>query len=477
MQIVRDLAGYTLGRSDLLRRAMSKKKAAVMEKERQSFVYGNKEENVPGCISNGIDEATANHIYDSMIDFAKYAFNKSHAAAYAIVSYQTAWLKYHYPVEFMAALMTSVIDNPSKVAGYIYNCRQMGIDILPPDINKGEAKFSVENGSIRYALSAIKGIGKNVVDAIEAARNESGPFKSIRDFCSRLSSKEVNKRTIENFIKAGCFDGVGANRRQLMIVYSMVLDSVQQEKKNAISGQMSLFDFMSESDRAAFEIPLPDVPEYSKAELLSYEKEVLGIYVSGHPLDDYEKRWRKTISAISTDFIPEDETNMPKVKDGTRVIIGGIITEKTVKFTKQNKAMAFLTIEDLFGNIEVIVFPNSYENYLSILLDDAKIFAEGRISVEDDKPAKLILEKAWPLDESVRELWIQLEDMNEYKEKKETVLKLIRQNPGRSEVVLYLKKEKAIKRLSAGQRVNLDSAITEKLIELCGTDNVRVVEK
>ncbi len=477
MQIVRDLAGYTLGRSDLLRRAMSKKKAAVMEKERQNFVYGNHDENVPGCISNGIDEATANHIYDSMIDFAKYAFNKSHAAAYAIVSYQTAWLKCHYPVEFMAALMTSVIDNPSKVAGYIYNCRQMGIDILPPDINKGEAKFSVENGSIRYALSAIKGIGRPVVDAIETARQEGGPFRSLRDFCSRLSSKEVNKRTIENFIKAGCFDSIGANRHQLMIVYSMVLDSVQQEKKNAISGQMSLFDLMSDSDRAAFEIPLPDVPEYTKAELLSYEKEVLGIYVSGHPLDDYEKRWRKTISAISSDFIPDDETNLPKVKDGTKAIIGGIIAEKTVKFTKKNRAMAFLTLEDIFGNIEVIVFPDNYENYLGILSEDSKIFAEGRISVEEEKPAKLILEKAWPLDETVRELWIQLEDKSDYTEKTSAISRLIRQHSGRSDVVLYLKKEKAIKRLAAGQRVNLDSPLTEKLIELCGADNVRIVEK
>lgn len=477
MQIVRDLAGYTLGRSDLLRRAMSKKKAAVMEKERQSFVYGNPEENVPGCVSNGIDEATANHIYDSMIDFAKYAFNKSHAAAYAIVSYQTAWLKYHYPVEFMAALMTSVIDNPSKVAGYIYNCRQMGIAILPPDINKGEAKFSVENGSIRYALSAIKGIGRPVVDALENERNENGCFKSLYDFCRRLSSKEVNKRTIENFIKAGCFDSIGANRHQLMTVYSLVLDSVQHEKKNAMSGQMSIFDLMSDSERTAFEIPLPDVPEYSKAELLSYEKEVLGIYVSGHPLDDYEKRWRKTVSAISSDFIPDDETNQPKVKDGARAVIGGIVAGKTVKFTKRNKAMAFLTIEDLFGNVEVIVFPDNYENYLSILMEDAKIFVEGRISVEEEKPAKLILEKAWSLDETIRELWIQLEDKNDYAEKNRDISRLIRQHPGRSDVVLYLKKEKAIKRLAASQRVNLDSTLTEKLIELCGADNVRVVEK
>ena len=293
MQIVRALGGYTLGRSDLLRRAMSKKKAAVMQKERQNFVYGNEAEGVPGCIRNGISEKVANKIYDDMIDFAKYAFNKSHAAAYAIVAYQTAYLKYHYPVEFMAALMTSVIDNPRKVAEYIYSCRQMGISILPPDINRGESGFSVDGKSIRYGLSAIKSVGKPVIEAIVAERKAGGEFRSLRDLIERLSGKEVNKRTIESFIKSGALDSLGGTRKQFMLVYVQIMDSVNREKKYAMTGQLSLFDLVGEEERKDYEIRMPDVGEYGKEELLAFEKEVLGIYVSGHPLDAL---WRKNIS-------------------------------------------------------------------------------------------------------------------------------------------------------------------------------------
>ena len=266
MQIVRDLAGYTLGRSDLLRRAMSKKKAAVMEKERKTFVYGDEETGVPGCIKNGIDEQTANKIYDEMIDFAKYAFNKSHAAAYAVVSYQTAWLKYYYPVEYMAALMTSVIDNPTKVAEYIYVCRQMGIRILPPDINKGEADFSVDGGDIRYGLAAIKSIGRPVIRAIVNDRKELGEFRNLEDFITRISSRELmNKRLVENLIKAGALDVLGGTRKQFMSIYIQIVDHMQQEKKNSMVGQMSLFDVVSEEQKEEFQIRMPDVGEYTKA--------------------------------------------------------------------------------------------------------------------------------------------------------------------------------------------------------------------
>ena len=280
MQIVRSLAGYTLGRSDLVRRAMSKKKASVMEKERQNFVYGNEAEGVPGCIANGIPEKVANKIYDDMIDFAKYAFNKSHAAAYAVVSYQTAYLKYYYPVEFMAALMTSVIDNPSKVSEYILSCRKMGIQILPPDINCGESAFSVDGKSIRYGLSAIKSVGKPVIHAIVEERREHGLFKNMKDFVTRMAGREVNKRAIENFIKSGAFDCLEGNRHQKIMVYPRIMDSVMQEKKNAMAGQMTLFDIVGEEDKKAFEISLPDVPEYEKEVLLGFEKEVLGVYIS-----------------------------------------------------------------------------------------------------------------------------------------------------------------------------------------------------
>ena len=277
MQIVRSLGGYTLGRSDLVRRAMSKKKAAVMEKERQNFVYGNEEEGVPGCVNRGISEEIANKIYEQMMDFAKYAFNKSHAAAYAVVAYQTAYLKCHFPVEFMAALMTSVIDNPPKVADYILSCRRMGIAILPPDINKGDSTFSVDGGGIRYGLSAIKSIGKPVIEAIVAERNQRGDFTSLRDFIERMTGKDVNKKAIENFIKAGAFDELPGNRRQKMMVYAQILDAIVQEKKNMMAGQMSLFDFVSEEEKTAYEIHMPDVEEYPKEAKLAFEKEVMGI--------------------------------------------------------------------------------------------------------------------------------------------------------------------------------------------------------
>ena len=335
MQIVMKLAGYDLGRSDLVRRAMSKKKADVMAKEREYFVYGNKELNVPGCIARGIDERIANKIFDDMTDFAKYAFNKSHAAAYTIVSYQTAWLKYYYPVEFMAALMTSVIDNPSKVAEYIMECRKMNIKILPPDINEGERDFSVSDGKIRYALSAIKSVGRGVIDNIVKERKANGPFISLKDFIERLSGKEVNKRTIESFVKSGAMDGLHATRRQLMMVYVQVMDQVNQERKKSMTGQMTLFDFVSDEDKAEFDVHYPNVGEYDKELKLAFEKEVLGIYISGHPLEEYEKFLTKNVTAVTTDFYLDEDTGESRVRDNQNVIIGGMITSKTVKVTRR----------------------------------------------------------------------------------------------------------------------------------------------
>ena len=401
MQIVRDLAGYTLGRSDLLRRAMSKKKGDVMQKERQIFVYGDETANVPGCIKNGIDEKTANKIYDEMIDFAKYAFNKSHAAAYAVVSYQTAWLKYYYPVEFMAALMTSVIENPSKVAEYIYACRQMNIRILPPDINKGQADFSVDGGNIRYGLAAIKSIGRPVIKAIVAEREEFGLFKNLEDFITRLSSRDVlNKRAIENLIKSGALDTLGGTRKQFMTIYVQIVDHVNQEKKYSMAGQMTLFDMVSDEQKQEFQIRLPDVGEYSRENLLAFEKEVLGIYISGHPLEEYEDRWKKVITATTADFQPDEETGRTKVRDGAREIIGGMITEKTVKHTKTNQMMAFVTLEDLLGTVEVVVFPRDYEKNRQYLEEDSKVFIRGRVSEEDERASKMICEKVIPFEKT-----------------------------------------------------------------------------
>ena len=477
MQIVQKLAGYTLGRCDLVRRAMSKKKAAVMEKERRNFVYGNPEEGVPGCIARGISEQVANKIYDEMIDFAKYAFNKSHAAAYAVVSYQTAWLKYYYPVEFMAALMTSVIDNPGKVSEYILTCRQMGIQILPPDINEGEGGFSVSGQNIRYGLTAIKSIGRPVIAALVKERQENGPYKDLKDFISRLTSKEVNKRTIENFIKAGALDNMGGTRRQLMMVYVQIMDQVNQEKKYSMTGQMSLFDFVGEEEKKDFDIPMPNVGEYDKETMLAFEKEVLGIYVSGHPLEKYEERWRKSITAVTADFQWDDEVHAAKVHDGARAVIGGMLAEKTIKYTKNNQVMAFLTIEDLVGTVEVIVFPRDYEKNAPLLTEDAKIFVVGRVSGEEEKASKLICEKIVPFDEARKELWIKFPDPAAYQEKAAELMPILRQSDGQDSVVIYVENPKAMKRLPPSDSVSADDGLIEQLVSIFGRENVKLVEK
>ena len=477
MQIVRDLAGYTLGRSDLVRRAMAKKKAAVMEKERQNFVYGNPEEGVPGCVSNGISQEVANKIYDEMIDFAKYAFNKSHAAAYAVVSYQTAWLKYYYPVEFMAALRTSCIENPSKVSEYILNCRQMGIRILPPDINRSEGNFSVEPEGIRYGMSAIKGIGKPVMEAIVEERQRGGPYRSLKDFANRLSGKEVNKRTIENFIKAGAFDSLGGTRKQFMMIYIQVLDTVNEEKKSSMTGQMSLFDIMGEEEKKSFEIRLPDVGEYTKETKLAFEKEVLGVYISGHPLEEYEQSWKRNITAVTSDFYPEEDTGLPRVEDGSRQVIGGMITEKTIKYTRNNKVMAFLTLEDLVGTVEVVVFPRDYEKNSHMIETDSKVFIQGRVSAEDDRPSKLICEKISSFDQIPRELWIQFAGKEEYENAVHHLYELLRQSDGNDQVVVYLRRERMMKRLPAARSVLIGKELLDSLTNQYGEDNVKVVEK
>ena len=478
MQIVRDLAGYSLGRSDLLRRAMSKKKAAVMEKERKIFIYGDEETGVPGCIKNGIDEQTANKIYDEMIDFAKYAFNKSHAAAYAVVSYQTAWLKYYFPVEYMAALMTSVIDNPSKVSEYIYACRQMNIKILPPDINKGEANFSVDGGDIRYGLAAIKSIGRPVIKAIVEDREELGLFQNLEDFITRLSAKNIlNKRTIENLIKAGALDTLGGTRKQFMSIYVQIVDHVTQEKKNSMVGQMTLFDLVSEDQKEEFQIRMPDVGEYSKETLLAFEKKVLGIYVSGHPLEAYEEKWKKSISATTADFQLDEETGHTKVHDGAKEIIGGMITEKTIKHTKTNQMMAFITVEDLLGTVEVVVFPRDYEKNRDYLEVDSKVFVRGRVSEEDDKPSKMICEKIIPFERTKKELWIQFPDKATFLDEEQIVYGYLADSDGDDEVMIYCAKERAVKKLPKNRNIGINEQILSRLMNHFGEKRVKVVEK
>lgn len=477
MQIVRDLAGYTLGRSDLVRRAMSKKKASVMEKERQNFVYGNEEEGVKGCIANGIDEKTANHIFDEMTDFAKYAFNKSHAAAYAVVSYQTAYLKYYYPVEFMAALMTSVKDNVGKVSEYILACRQMGMKITPPDINEGEGGFSVSGGAIRYGLSAIKSIGQAVVDEIVRERNERGTFTTLEDFIDRMSNKEVNKRTVESFIKSGALDSLPGTRKQKFLISAQLIDEKSKEKKNSMEGQMSLFDFVAEEEKQQYQISFPNVGEYSKDELLSFEKEMLGVYVSGHPMEEYEECWRKNVTAFTSDFTVDEETGEAKVRDGEYVTIGGMITAKTVKTTRNNKTMAFVTIEDLAGGVEILVFPKDYEKKRELLNQDDKVFVRGRVSIGDDPVGKMICEQIIPFSQIPRELWLQFSGKDQYFTAEQEILDILKTYEGNDQVVVYLIAERAKKLLPKNWRVDAGKELVSRLIEKLGERNVKVVEK
>lgn len=474
MQIVRELGGYTLGRSDLVRRAMSKKKQKVMEEERHNFIYGNPDEGVPGCLAKGIPAETASKIYDEMMDFAKYAFNKSHAACYAVVAYQTAWLKHYYPTEFMAALMTSVIDFSTKVAGYIVSCKEMGIAILPPDINEGESGFSVSDGGIRYALTAIKGVGRPVIDAVIAEREQAGPFRDLHDFLSRMVNKdrEINRRVVENFIKAGALDCLHATRKQMMSVFGRMLDDLQSARKNDMAGQMSLFDIVPEEDREAFTFKMPDIGEYSRDMCLAFEKEVLGVYVSGHPLQEYEGIWKRHITNRVSDFLLDDETGTVRVQDGAQATVGGMIADKKIKYTKNNKVMAFLTLEDLTGSMEVIMFPKDYEAAQDRLQEDAKVFITGRVTLEEERDGKLIGSRVLPFDQVQRKLWIRFADMEAYRRGHSTLMEAVENHGGRDQVVIFVQNPRMQKVLPPGQGVRADEGLMLELVRRFGRENV-----
>ena len=473
MQIVMKLAGYTLGRSDLVRRAMSKKKGDVMIKERQNFVYGNEEEGIPGCINNGIDEKTANQIWDEMLDFAKYAFNKSHAAAYAVVAYRTAYLRCHYPVEFMAALLTSVLGNTNKISEYSYACKKLGIKILPPDINYGEGAFSVDHGNIRYGLTAIKSLGRPVIEAIIRERNLNGPYRDFKDLVERLSSKEINKRTVENLIKSGALDCFHVTRKQQMIVYASVIDSIQKERKNEIAGQMSLMDLLGEEDQQSFQISYPDVGEYEKEQKLAMEKEVLGIYVSGHPLEDDIERLERSVTAHTSDFVIDEETGKTKIHDRESCIIGGLISEMSVKLTKKNQNMAFITLEDLRGTVEVVVFPRQYATYQSLLREDAKVFIKGTTQISEEE-SKVICNQIISFEDSRQELWVQFADKEAFFKEEDALKGILTSYPGKNPVVIYCKTERAVNRLGRDYMVSGDENLLFDLEKRYGKENIRV---
>lgn len=478
MQIVRDLAGYSYGRSDLVRRAMSKKKASVMEKEKNNFIYGNEEEGVEGCIRRGIPEDVARKIYDEMTDFAKYAFNKSHAAAYAVVAYQTAYLKCHYPVEFMAALMTSFMEHTGKITEYIMNCRKLGIGILPPDINEGNYRFTPYKGNIRYGLAAIKGVGRPVIDEIVSERESGGRYRSLKDFCMRLSGgKALNKRTMESFIKAGALDSLPGTRRQKMSIYISVMDGVNQERKNTVSGQMSLFDFAAPEEQEELDIAMPDVGEFDKEMILSFEKEVLGVYISGHPLEEYEELLRQNVTRTTADFAPAGDNGMPRVRDQEKAVIGGMIIARTVKTTRTNNLMAFITVEDMYGTVEVIVFPKDYEKNRLLLEEDRKVFIQGRVTVEEDRPAKMICSRIIPFDDLAQSLWLQFGTREEYQKAELWIYQTLAEYDGTDEVNIYLSGERAKKRLPNSHSTCVCPQLLEKFYEKFGNDNVKVVQK
>ncbi len=477
MQIVQKLAGYTMGQADNIRRAMSKKKQYVIDAERQNFVYGNPEQDIKGCVANGIREEAANSIYDSMVDFAKYAFNKSHAAAYAVISVQTAWLKYYYPVEFMAALMTSVIDNSAKAAEYLYHCKELGIAVLPPDINAGWGEFTAEGKNVRYGLYAIKSLGRPVIDKIIEERNIGGPYRTLQDFIERTAEREINKRAVENLIKAGACDSLDGTRKQMTYVSASLIDQVSSRKKSAVAGQMTLFDIVSEDDKSDYVIQYPDVGEFPKEMLLGFEKEVLGIYLSGHPLEEYMEKIKKNVTAVTADFVREEETGAVKVADNQHVVVGGMIAEKTIKFTRNNKAMAFITIEDLTGTVEVIIFPKDYERYQRYLNADEKIFVVGRASIEDEQNGKIICERIVAFDETGCDLWLQFATLEEYQEKEKVLMDILYDSDGNDEVVIWLSSTRQRKRLGKNQTIRVSEDLLNILTNFLGEKNVKVVEK
>lgn len=440
-----------------------------MAEERQNFIYGNEEQMVPGCIKMGISESLASHIFDEMSDFAKYAFNKSHAACYSIISYQTAYLKYYYPKEFMAATISSVIDHTAKVAEYILCLKQMGISLLPPDVNKGNVVFSVSDGAIRFGLSAIKNIGHAVALEIIKNREEFGEYKDIEDFINRLSSKEINKRSLESLIKAGAMDSLPGNRRQKLAVYMDLIDEKQKDKKS-LEGQMSLFDIVSDEYKESFKLSMPKIEEMPRQELLSYEKEMLGIYVSGHPLEDYTDELLSIVNIKSSDFADEEIAS----EDGKKVLIGGMISSIRKQYTRNNQLMAFIQLEDLVGSIEVILFPKVYDKYKIYINEDEKIYIEGRINASEVQEAKLICEDIYSFLDVHKQLWLRYENQEAYEQDITYIQDILDKHPGSDELCIYLKVEK--ERKKAGRSIDY-KAVYEELKLRLGEGNVGLISR
>ena len=499
MEVVRELGGYSYGRSDLVRRAMGKKKMDVMEEERQYFIHGKTDKDgnieIAGCVRNGVDENIANQIFDDMIDFAKYAFNKSHAAAYGVVSYETAYLKTYYPVEFMAALITSVMGNTDKVVEYIRECNALNIKVLKPDINKSFAKFSVEEGNIRFGLAAVKNVGVNVINNIVTEREENGEFTDFVNLIKRLDTKDINKRVIESLIKCGGFDEMGYTRASLLMGYEKVLESVSLERKKNVRGQISLFDGFGESEELnKFENEInsiPNVEEYEEREKLALEKEVLGMYVTGHPLSEYEEELNKKTS-INTRKLKELKEDMDKflAMDQQNVIIGGMISQKRIQTTKRNEIMAFLEVEDLYGSIEIIVFPKVLKQYNTIVNEENIVYIKGRLSIQEDN-AKIIAEQIKDIndktsftktakkvyniqeDKQGEKLFIKIDDIND-KEKLEKIEKILKFYPGKEPVFLCTTVPK--KKYKWNSTVTISENLIDNLKQILDESYIKIVK-
>ncbi|NLW23401.1 MAG: DNA polymerase III subunit alpha [Tissierellia bacterium] len=481
MQIVRDIAGFTMGGADLLRRAMGKKHMDVMEKERKRFIYGETNDKgeviIKGALRNGVDEKTANKIYDLMLDFAKYAFNKSHSAAYAVVAYRTAWLKYYYPVEFMAALISSVMGDTNSVSLYVQECKRLGIEILPPDINESYKKFTVVDGKIRFGLMAVKNVGEKFIEAIIKAR-EDGPFTSFTDFCERIENIDpsvMNKRAVESLIKCGAMTSLGGNRAQLLAIFEKVMDGIHADRKRNIPGQFSMFDTL---DSHINKDNLPDLKEFPERNLLAMEKEVLGIYISGHPLKPYEEELRR-ISTITTSELFQAQEQMEDAlvedMDGKWVTIGGIITSKKNKITKNNNMMAFITLEDLYGTVECIVFPATYDRYNRLIEEDSLVVVEGRISLSEEDEPKILCEKISSLVKYKKEkLYLKIskgKPINTFN----SIKNILSKYKGDTPVYVYMEENRKTVVAQRDLWVNIEKeSLFDELRQILGKDSVKV---
>ena len=475
IEIFRSLGGYTMGQADNIRRAISKKKMKVIAEERKTFVYGDPEQNIPGCVGHGVPERIAQSIYDEIVDFANYAFNKAHAVCYAVVSYQTAYLKCHYPRQYMAALMTSVLDSATKISGYISECKDMGIQVLPPDLNHSEDLFTVEAEAIRFGLGAVKNVGRGLIRTMVRKREEGGPFKSLEDFLERMGEGELNKRAVENFIKCGAADCFGAKRSELLAVYENMMDSVSASRKKNLEGQMGLFSMLEEEDNGA-KIPIPKLKELPKAELLAMEKETTGIYLSGHPMDDYRPFLRNTHVIPMSKLLDEES----RLEDDQIVSVAGVVQSVKMKTTRNNSMMAYVTVEDDTAAIEMLAFSNIINQHGGYLREGSAVVITGRLSLRDDKEPQIVINRARPISDYAE----QIPDVPRQSAQKTETLYLrlpseegklypriraiVNMFPGDSPVVLYFSDT----RKRRGTRAVLMENMLEELRNVLGNENV-----